>query len=253
MRNQINSECLHGVDTYDLLAGTTPFVAKVKAFEYRIRDNLDAVFCPTHLCLGQEGVPDALSRLLQPEDWLFASHRNHGLYLAKGGDEDVLWDEIMGMESGVNKGFSGSQEFSDANRNFHASAIVGGLIGVATGTALALQLNNSEAIVVCCFGDAAAEQGVLWESLNFSALKRLPIVYICENNGMSVDAPLADRQFGSIRDKARGFGVHVCETVQFAVESCRRLHMPMFHEARVTLQCDHLNMATMPVGSGGGL
>jgi TPP-dependent pyruvate/acetoin dehydrogenase alpha subunit len=152
------------------------------------------IFVPVHLCLGQEHVAADIYEHIRPEDWLYSHHRNHGHYFAKGGAEQKLYDEIMGLESGVNQGFAGSQGISDKSINFHASAIVGGLVGVATGTAYALKMDRSKAIVVSVVGDGGTEAGVFWESLNFAALHQLPIAYIVENNGKSVDAHISERQ-----------------------------------------------------------
>src|ERR1700704_2615175 len=107
---------------------------------------LDEIKSPTHLSLGQEEVPEAL-RVLNPNDWLFSTHRNHGHYLAKGGGEDRLWDEICGLATGINGGVAGSQCYSDPAINFHASSIVGGSIGIAVGAAFALK--GSGNLVVC--------------------------------------------------------------------------------------------------------
>lgn len=223
------------------------FAERVRDFECRLQANMRSVMCPVHLSLGHEAVAAVLHECLRPEDWLFSTHRNHHHYLAKGGSEQKLWDEIMGLESGLNGGFAGSQGISDPSINFHASAIVGGLVGVATGTAYALKLNGSKAIVVCCIGDAGTEQGVFWESLNFAALHHLPILYLCENNGMSVDSRIAERQATPITDRVRTFGVKTWSyagTLEAAVHMARTSG-PFFHEEKVTLQCDHLNMSTM--------
>lgn len=202
------------------------------------------VYCPTHLCLGQEGVPAAMHECLRPEDWVFSTHRAHGHALAKGVSEEALWDEIMGLESGLNGGFSGSQGFSDEANRFYCSAIVGGLVGVATGAAYALKLNGSDAIVVCCIGDAGVEQGVFWESLNFAALHQLPIAYLCENNAMSVDAKITERQAMPITPRVRAFGIDTVASVQGALKSAR-CGFPTFFEAHVKLECDHLNFCLM--------
>lgn len=228
------------------------FAERLIAFEKDIQANLDSVFCPVHLCLGHEAVPVALHECLKPEDWLFSYHRNHGHYLAKGGSEKKLWDEIMGLETGINGGFAGSQGIVDTSINFHASAIVGGLVGVATGTALALKLNKSDAIVVSIVGDAGTEGGVFWESLNFAALHKLPIAYIVENNGKSVDSLIEERQATPLQPRVAAFGVTVRRTVQAAIAHARGGN-PSFCEVKVKLTCDHLNMASMPVGSSGGM
>lgn len=229
-----------------------PFVTRLRAFEHKLQANLEDIYCPVHLCLGHERVADELHDGLKPYDWVFSYHRSHGHYLAKGGSEKRLWDEIMGKESGLNGGFGGSQSFSDPLLNFHCSAIVGGLVGVATGCAYALKMDKSSAIVVSIVGDAGTEQGVFWESLNFAALHRLPIAYIVENNGMSVDSPIEERQATALPPRARAFGINLALSVSDAIGYARD-GAPSFYEAEVKLECDHLNMKTMPVGSKGGL
>jgi TPP-dependent pyruvate/acetoin dehydrogenase alpha subunit len=218
---------------------------RIRSFEKRLQANMDKVFCPTHLSLGQEWVAVELANVMRSDDWLFSTHRNHHHYLAKGGSESRLWDEIMGLPTGLNGGFAGSQSITDPSINFHSSAIVGGLVGVAAGTALALKLNNSDAVAICCLGDAGTEQGVFWETLNFAALQALPLVFVIENNGKSVDAHISERQATPLTPRIPSFGVEVCESVVSAVERCRGHRRPTFFEARVTLECAHLNMATM--------
>lgn len=227
------------------------FSERVRDFEKRLQADMVNIMCPTHLSLGHEGVASVLHESLRPEDWLFSTHRNHHHYLAKGGDEQKLWDEIHGLESGLNGGFAGSQGISDTSINFHASAIVGGLIGVATGAAYAL--NGTDAVVVCCIGDAGTEGGVFWESINFAALHRLPIVYVCENNGKSVDATIDERQCGPISPRVRSFGLQTwhfdhpdgVNSVATAIKVARRGFGPCFVEVKVNLECDHLNMSSL--------
>lgn len=220
------------------------FAERVRAFERRLQAHMAEVYCPVHLCLGQEWVAAEIHEFIRPEDWLFSTHRNHHHYLAKGGSEQKLWDEIMGLETGMNGGFAGSQGCSDASINFHASAIVGGLVGVAAGTAYALKMDKSSAIVVCCVGDGGTEAGVFWESMNFAALHRLPIAYICENNGMSVDSPIAERQARGISVRVAAFGVEVKSSVARAIAGARAGY-PTFYEAKVKLECSHINMGRM--------
>ena len=218
---------------------------KIVNFEKKLQDNMKDIYCPTHLSLGHEGVADEIYQNIKDIDWLFSNHRNHHHYLAKGGDEKKLWDEIMGLETGLNMGFAGSQGITDKSINFHASAILGGLIGVSTGTAYALKLDKSDAISVCCIGDAATEQGVFWESLIFSALNSLPICFICENNGKSVDALLEERQSTPIGPRVKPFDIEESNTVEEAMKYTRTNKAPSFVEVKVKLECAHLNMATM--------
>lgn len=220
------------------------FISRLQKFERRLLANMKDIFVPVHLCLGQESVSADLREYLRPEDWLFSTHRNHGHYLAKGGSEEKLWDEIMGLESGINQGFSGSQGISDKSINFHASAIVGGLVGVATGTAYALKMDKRKAISVCVIGDGGTEAGVFWESLNFAALHQLPIAFICENNGMSVDSPIKDRQATPLIPRVAAFGIRISGNIQGALQMARS-GRPSFHEAKVKLEGEHIYMANL--------
>lgn len=220
------------------------FALRVRKFENRLLANMKNIFVPVHLSLGQESVAADLREHMHKEDWLFSTHRNHADYLAKGGSEQKIWDEIMGLESGVNQGFSGSQGISDKSINFFSSAIVGALVGVATGTAYALKLDGSKAISVCVVGDGGMEAGVMWESLNFSALHRLPIAYICVNNGKSVDATIEERQATPLVPRVAAFGISISGNVQGALHMARH-GRPSFHEAKVKLQGDHIYMSTL--------
>jgi pyruvate dehydrogenase E1 component alpha subunit len=185
--------------------------------------------------LGQEEIPDALTALSK-DDFLFSTHRNHGHYLAKGGSEESLWDEIRGLQTGINKGLSGSQCFSDPAINFHASSIVGGSIGMAVGTALGLK--GTRRIAVSCFGDAAVEEGVFWEALNFSVLKSLPIFFICENNGMSVEVPIEERQVSSISERVKPWGICFPYSILEGISICRT-DTPCFCEIKVKREGEH--------------
>ena len=220
------------------------FIARVRAFEQRLLDNMRDIFVPVHLSLGQEGVAADIWAEVRPEDWLFSTHRNHHHYLAKGGDEQKLWDEIMGLPTGLNAGFAGSQGISDASINFHASAIVGGLVGVAAGAAYALKADGSKGIAICCTGDGGTEAGVFWEAANWAALNALPIAFIVENNGMSVDSPIKDRQATPLYPRAGAFGLWCAKNVREAFIYARE-GKPSFYEARVRLECEHIYMAGM--------
>ena len=220
------------------------FIERVRSFEHRLLDNMRNIFVPVHLCLGQESVAADLHEHLRSEDWLFSTHRNHADYLAKGGSEQKLYDEIMGLESGVNHGFAGSQGISDASINFHASAIVGGLVGVAAGCAYALKMDGSKAIAVCVMGDGATEAGVTWESFNFAVLHKLPVAFIVINNGMSVDSPIAERQATPLVPRAAAFGLRISGNVQGALQMARS-GRPSFHEAKVKLEGQHIYMGSL--------
>jgi len=193
---------------------------RIRNFERRLQANMRNIYCPTHLSLGHEDVAVDIAEVVRPGDWLFSTHRNHHHYLAKGGNETLLWDEIHGRESGLNGGFAGSQAITDKNIRFHSSAILGGLIGCAAGAAYAEKIDKTDNIAICCIGDAATEQGVFWETLNFAVLHQLPLCFVVENNGKSVDALITERQAVPIQPRVASFGVRVCSSVQEAISYC---------------------------------
>ena len=151
--------------------------------------------CPTHLCIGQEAIAVGVCDGLARKDKVFSNHRAHGHYLAKGGDLKAMIAELYGRATGCCGGRGGSMHLIDMDAGFMgATPIVGGTIPVAVGSAWASALQKREEVTVVFFGDGCFEEGVVHESLNFSALHRLPIVFICENNGFSVYTPLKLRQ-----------------------------------------------------------
>jgi len=137
-----------------------------------------------HVYIGQEatGVP-ALS-CLERGDFLFTTHRNHGHLLARGADPRRLFAEILGRKDGYNKGKGGTFHIAASELGFfHTSGIVGGIIPLATGTAYAARTKKSGQITVCLFGDGALEEGAAPESFNLASLWKLPVLFLCENNG----------------------------------------------------------------------
>ncbi len=137
-----------------------------------------------HLYIGQEatGVP-ALS-CLNADDYLFTTHRNHGHLLARGADPKRLCAEILGRVDGYNKGKGGSfHPVAPALGFHHTSAVVAGIIPLATGTAYASKALKNGRVTVCLFGDGALEEGAAPESLNLASLHKLPVLFLCENNG----------------------------------------------------------------------
>lgn len=222
------------------------FRERLVAFELELQRRMPEFKCSVHLCLGQEAVPEALAGCILPEDYLFSTHRSHGHYIAKGGKEEAILAEIEGRAEGVNRGYSGSQSYSDPALRFHSTAIVGGLCTAAVGAALAVKLKGLPEIVVCCIGDAATEQGAFWEALNFAALHALPIVFICENNGLSVHAPLYARQATTLRNRVDAFGAtyehgaHWIAPVIMATRE-RKGRRPYFVEVECKRECAHVS------------
>ena len=164
---------------------------------------------PVHLCVGQEAIPVGLSENLINDDKVLSNHRSHGHYLAKGGSLESLFGEILGKEIGCAKGRGGSQHLIDLDVNFIASApILGGTIPIATGIAFSNKLSKSNGIVIAYLGDAVLEEGVLFESLSFAALHELPILFVVENNRLSVHTSIDKRQPArKLSDIGRAFGL----------------------------------------------
>src|SRR5437879_2929622 len=137
-----------------------------------------------HLYVGQEGTGVPAISCLRADDYLFTTHRNHGHLLARGADPKKLCAEILGRADGYNKGKGGSFHTVVPALGFlHTSAVVAGIIPLATGTAYAAKALKNGRITVCLFGDGALEEGAAPEALNLASLWKLPVLFLCENNG----------------------------------------------------------------------
>lgn len=193
---------------WELLAS----MLRIRAVEERIATcySDQRMRCPVHLSIGQEGPAAAFGSVLRREDLAMSGHRSHAHYLAKGGSLDAMIAEMHGKVTGCSKGRGGSMHLTDSAAGFvGAVPIVGSTLSVATGLAFADKQLARQRVTAAFFGDAAAEEGVFHESLNFAMLHRLPIIYVCENNLYSVYSPLSVRQSAqrSLCDIARGHGL----------------------------------------------
>ncbi len=199
---------------------------------------------PVHLYTGEEAVAAGVCANLGKKDMIFGTHRSHGHYLAKGGDLPKLVCEVFCRENGCSKGRGGSMHVIDPEQGMIGAApIVGGTISLALGAALASSVRKDQAVTVSFFGDGASGEGVLWEAVNFAAVKKLPIIFVCENNlystHMAIDEIRASRDiyqtaqsYGVAAEKIDGNNVlEVYETVKRATELCRNGNGPFFLEA----------------------
>ncbi|MES2509938.1 MAG: thiamine pyrophosphate-dependent dehydrogenase E1 component subunit alpha [Pseudomonadota bacterium] len=151
--------------------------------------------CPTHLCIGQEAIAVGVCAALGADDTVFSNHRAHGHYLAKGGDMGRMIAEFYGKSDGCCGGRGGSMHLIDKSVGFLGSTpIVGGTVPLAVGVGWSHKLQKQPLVSVAFFGDGCFEEGVVHESLNFAALHKLPVVFICENNEFSVYTHLSERQ-----------------------------------------------------------
>jgi acetoin:2,6-dichlorophenolindophenol oxidoreductase subunit alpha len=150
---------------------------------------------PVHLCIGQEAVAAGVCANLARNDYINSTHRGHGHYLAKGGDLQALIAELYGRESGCSKGRGGSMHLVDTTiGHYGSSSIVGGGIPIGTGMGLAIKMQKQKNVSAIFFGDGAADEGVLYESINLAILKKLPVIFILENNQYSVCSHISARQ-----------------------------------------------------------
>lgn len=151
--------------------------------------------CPCHLGIGQEAVAVGVSARLKPTDRVFGAHRSHSHFLALGGGLVELFAEVLGKEAGASKGMGGSMHLYGAKIGFHGSVpIVCATVPIATGAGLACKMDGRGAIAVTYFGDGAAEEGLLHESLNMAAIMQLPVLFVCENNLFSSHLDIHLRQ-----------------------------------------------------------
>lgn len=170
---------------------------RIRAIEEEIahRYKEQKMRCPTHLSVGQEAVAAAVGGSLKKEDLAVSTHRAHAHYLGKGGCPKKMIAEIYGKRSGCAKGRGGSMHLIDLDVGFKGStAIVGNTIPIGVGLGLALKLDKSQNVACVFVGDAAVEEGVFYESVNFAVVKNLPVLFVCENNFYSVYSHLRVRQ-----------------------------------------------------------
>lgn len=151
--------------------------------------------CPVHLSIGQELLAVAFCEFLMTTDTLFSTHRCHAHYLAKGGDLRAMLSELCGRVDGCIGGRGGSMHLTDKKVGMVASIpIVASAIPLAVGSALSFDIDNAQNVASVIFGDACLEEGVTHESMNFASLRKLPVIFVCENNLYSVYTKLKDRQ-----------------------------------------------------------
>ena len=145
---------------------------------------------PLHLSTGQEAVPAGVCANLEPTDLLTSTHRGHGHTIAKGADTSAMMCELFGRASGANRGKGGSMHIADfAVGMLGANGVVAAGIPIAVGAAQAIQARNGREIVACFFGDGAVNRGPFLEGLNWAAIYRLPVLFVCEDNRYSATTP----------------------------------------------------------------
>jgi len=190
--------------------------------------------CPVHLSIGQEAVPVGICAHLSSADRVYSNHRCHAHYLAKGGSLPKMIAELHGKVTGCVKGKGGSMHLVDAEKGMMgASALVAGTIPMAVGSALALSMSQTSNVSITFFGDGAVDEGILYESLNFAAIKNLPVIFACENNNYATYSHKKTRHGGSsICARANAFGVVAYQVDGNDVEAVHQGAGEAVHRAR---------------------
>lgn len=244
-------------------AGWLPVYERMYRSLYRIRRveeevariyPTDKIKSPIHLSTGQEAVSVGVCEALDPNDVVFGTYRSHALYLAKGGNLKTMLAELYGKVTGCCKGKGGSMHLIDIQAGvMGTSAVVATTIPQAVGYAYALKHRKDPRIVVSFFGDGAVEEGAFHESMNFAALKKLPVIFICENNFYAVFTPLHKRQaLDNIYEKASAYGIpsrriednDILEIYQAVRSAARKIREsgegPVFFECRTYRWKEHV-------------
>ena len=219
-------------------------MARIRTFE----DNANQLYLSakmpglTHMYSGEEAVAVGICEALTDDDRITSTHRGHGHCVAKGAEFKAMFCELLGKEEGYCRGKGGSMHIADQSHgNLGANAIVGGSMGIATGSALRAKLLGQDDVTVCFFGDGATAQGLWYEVMNMAALWHLPVIYACENNGYSEYTKTEEIAAGSITARAEAFGIEahqvdgqdvlaVNELTQKLVARARKGEGPFFME-----------------------
>lgn len=168
----------------------------------------DKIQSPVHLSIGQEAVAVGVCDALRPDDLVFATYRSHGFYIAKGGPLGAMFAELYGRKGGISGGKAGSMHLAAPEVGLMgSSAVVASTIPHAVGAALSFKRRAGTRLAVAVFGDGATEEGVYHESLNFAALMKLPVLFICEDNGLAVHSHRPVRQAYDLLRHAASYGI----------------------------------------------
>ncbi len=216
----------------------------------------DNMHTPIHLCIGEEATAAGVCFNLRKTDKVFSNHRNHGHYLAKGGSLKKMIAELHNRATGCSGGYGGSMHLVANEVGFPiSSSIVAGGVPIGTGNALAAKIQKKDEVSVVYLGDAASEEGVVYESIAFAVLKSLPVVFVCENNLYSVGTPIEKREAdGFITSKFKGMlpvvtidGNDVLEVQRVTaeyIEKARKGEGPSFIECKTYRLRDHHDTKT---------
>lgn len=232
----------------------------IREFEDRLHTDFAGGKIPgfVHLYAGEEAVATGVCANLTDKDFITSTHRGHGHCIAKGVDIKEMMAEIYGKATGSCKGKGGSMHIADVDKGMlGANGIVGGGPPLACGAGLTAKLKGTDQVTVCFFGDGASNQGTTMEGLNLAGIWKLPVVFVCENNGYAeTTSPDYSVSGQDIAARARGFGMPsvaidgldvfaIYEATREAVERAKRGEGPTFIEAQTYRYYGHFEGDTV--------
>jgi TPP-dependent pyruvate/acetoin dehydrogenase alpha subunit len=182
----------------------------IRRFEEQIVTlvNANEIAGVTHEYIGQEAVATGVCAALRDDDVITSTHRGHGHVIAKGAELRRMMAELLGRTTGLNRARGGSMHIADVSLGIYgANGIVAAGAPIAAGAAWAGVQAGSDRVAVCFFGDGAVNQGVLHETMNMAGIWRLPLLFVCENNGYAVSFAQADATAGSLVQRAAAYGM----------------------------------------------
>lgn len=219
---------------------------QIRHFEYTTEQFLirGMINGTAHLYIGQEATAVGAIFALKNDDFISSTHRGHGHCIAKGADLGAMMAELLGKSTGYCKGKGGSLHIADIKAgNLGANGIVGGSIGIATGAALTCKMMHNGKIVICFFGEGAANRGIFHESVNMASIWNLPIIYLCENNYYGMSTPIKEAfNIDRISDRKCAYGIdgitidgnniiEVYNTISHFGQVCREGNGPVIVES----------------------
>ncbi len=245
VKERIDSSKL--MDIYDKML-------KIRAFETVAMNSFAEGKIPgfVHLYIGEEAIASGVCENLKDSDYITSTHRGHGHIIAKGGDLKYMMAELFGKSTGYCKGKGGSMHIADATKGIlGANGIVGAGHDIVVGAGMSAQYRGTDQVAICFFGDASTNQGTFHESLNMASVWKLPVVYVCENNGYGISVSQKRHQnIKNVADRAKAYGipgvtvdgndpVAVYEASKTAVERARNGEGPTLIECKTYRQRGH--------------
>jgi len=246
-----------GLDRKNLNSELYKKVYLIRTAENAIRRDYmtDAMKTPMHMSTGEEAIAAGVCQALNPQDQILGTYRSHGIYLAKTGETDRFFAEMYGKATGMAKGKGGSMHLTaPADGMICTSAIVATTIPVAIGAAFANKRHENGRLVAVFFGDGAVDEGAFWESLNVACAMKLPVLFVCEDNGYAVHSPVAQRHgYDSISEIVSEFNCDVLreeatdaeaiyDLSRRAVDSIRSKNRPAFLYLRYCRYLEHVGV-----------